>query len=384
MGLRGLFLLPPLDLPTHPYPAAAQLVTWMRLGGKEADGLDLNLAFFRWVVSSADRHAERAAAVLDGLPGEGGALGERLREAFACLEGLPSLDPWEAPPGSRLRAAWALLALAFAPWEGESPLWASHSIQYQGRADPHSSESILQALRTRSLFDLFYDDVLPSRGLDDYGYAGISVPFASQVEPALRLARSLKALRPGLRVFLGGPSASMQLAESRNASLLGFLDGIVVGPGERPMDAVARCLEEDGDLSKVPGLVHLVDGRIERVPLAKPVPLEEVPLPEPVFDRSAYLADGMVEPLRIRLSQGCTWARCAFCNITGHRHLFPLQRPDEEAVFRKVETLARRGERPSTSPTTRPTRRCSSASPAGSSPGRSGSSGRRTCGSPRR
>jgi len=74
------------------------------------------------------------------------------------------------------------------------------------------------------------------------------------------------------------------------------------------------------------------------------VPLDRIPVPDEIFDRSRYFNQAGDSFIRIRLSEGCSWARCAFCNLSGCG-LYPLQRPDEGPMFEKIRTLVDRGEK---------------------------------------
>ena len=144
---------------------------------------------------------------------------------------------------------------------------------------------------------------------------------------------------------LGGNFVGLQLQHAENPDVFRYVDSLGVGDGERLLlDLFEQLDSPRPDLDAVPGLIHLKDGKIHRVPRGPSVPLEEIPPPDEVFDRERYMAPTVDHFLRMRLSEGCSWARCAFCNLVG-TGLFPLQRPDEEKVFEKVRTLVNRGER---------------------------------------
>ena len=97
-------------------------------------------------------------------------------------------------------------------------------------------------------------------------------------------------------------------------------------------------------MSRVSGLVYLEDGRVRRNPRGPFVPLDRIPVPDEIFDRSRYFNPTGDSFIRIRFSEGCSWGRCAFCNLAGCG-LYPLQRPDEGKMFEKIRTLVDRGEK---------------------------------------
>ena len=65
MSRKFILILPPLDLPTHPYPAVPQLVSWLRERGHGVDGVDLNIRFFRWALTK--EKIQKGRVILDRL-----------------------------------------------------------------------------------------------------------------------------------------------------------------------------------------------------------------------------------------------------------------------------------------------------------------------------
>ena len=360
MTRPALLLLSPLDLPTHPYPSLPQLTASLRSAGRDVTPLDLNLEFHHWLVrpprlSALILRARETLARIRRGPDLSGMEEERLKTLRAAIETIDflgarfwaALDPADpAGRGVRLEALSAALGVAF-PLEGGERVHATPlGCQYFGSADPYSSESIVTALSTgRSLFDDFYDDFLPGVLRTEWLFAGISIPFASQCEPGLRMARAIKRLRPRLPVVIGGSYVGMHLGATGEAALFRFVDVMISGEGEVPL---AQLFEEltgpRPDLSRLAGAAFLAEGKVFRTSPGRHLPLSEVPLPDDSLDRSRYFGGPDDSFLRMKLSQGCGWGRCVFCNLTGCG-LFPRDEPDETMTFEKIRSLVGRGAR---------------------------------------
>ena len=226
----------------------------------------------------------------------------------------------------------------------ESVTYEFSAAGYEGEADSCSSSSLLSALSKHSLFDDFFDEYISANVADDYTFAGISVPFFTQCETAMRLGRALKKHIPGIHVTLGGNHVGLHLSLTENPDIFKYADSLIAGDGELPILSLSSALAEGGNISAVQGIVYAVGGKVIRnssIPITSP---EDVFPPEPIFDRARYINPTDDYLTRIRFSEGCSWARCAFCNLP-HSSLYPLQRPDENIMFEKLKTVCARGDR---------------------------------------
>ena len=356
---RCLLVVPPVDLPTHPYPAVVQLATWLRRRGHAVEAVDANVRFFRWAIGAErlERGCGAARELLARLDAgdlspdsETRPLLAEYRRSLGLRERFPGLFESLMDEGSplpvpfRLDAVEAALNLAFAPTFPERVM-TRVSLQYRGRADRFSSASLWEALESRSLLDEFYADLLPALPLDDFDFVGISVPFPQQFEPCLRLCRAIRRSHPRLPLYLGGPAVGIHLQLFPDERIFRLVDGMVVGDGEKPLEAMLAASRRGGVRpEEVPGMVWLDGGEIRRNPLPPPTPLSGVSAPDDVFSREGYLCAPGDPFHRLSLSRGCSWGRCAFCN-TGGSGLFPSQKLPAEEAFRRVKELVARGER---------------------------------------
>ncbi len=121
--------------------------------------------------------------------------------------------------------------------------------------------------------------------------------------------------------LLTGPVPVYQGGELREVDTGRLIDYLIVGEGEAGLESVAGFpasgtgRDTPGPVPsqcRIPGLLHMVDGKLERNPPGAPLDLNTLPLP----DFSDFSLDGYHSPLPVLpylASRGCPWRRCAFC-----------------------------------------------------------------------
>ncbi len=143
---------------------------------------------------------------------------------------------------------------------------------------------------------------------------GFSVCF-NQLLASLYLADRFKAQTDALVVF-GGTSCAGQVGRSL-IERFSQIDYLIDGEGERPLLELCRCLQQP--LRPLPAQVRTRHDHCTGPPTASIERLDELPFP----DYRPYLAEvrrhfnsiPFTPVLPIEFSRGCTWRRCAFCNL---------------------------------------------------------------------
>jgi len=158
---------------------------------------------------------------------------------------------------------------------------------------------------------------------------GLSV-MTFQRRTAERIVALLRALRPSVRVVVGGYDPSLA-PEAYAAEGPAAVDFIVRGEGETTLRELLRALESGAAPSGIPGLWYREGGRFHKNP-ARPVARlaqGELRLPR----RAARVLSGYTllgRPVDVvETSRGCTFD-CSFCSIIELRgrnfHAYPLER----------------------------------------------------------
>ncbi len=218
---------------------------------------------------------------------------------------------------------------------------ASNSLGYLSPWSPYSLQESLEAAHAENtvLEGFFEEHILPDLEESKATLLGLSVAFAEQFHPALRLARLAKEALREVRIFLGGPFGTYHLHSLQKGDLFDLLDGVILGEGEESLDLLLRH-EDEGvrGYPKIPGLLWREEGHIWRNPPGIPKKLESLPDPDfKDFSESKYFFAPQKSILPLRFSRGCWWNRCAFCR--GYTSAYDAPSPEflRSQVLRLLE-----------------------------------------------
>jgi anaerobic magnesium-protoporphyrin IX monomethyl ester cyclase len=149
---------------------------------------------------------------------------------------------------------------------------------------------------------------------------GISVPFFSQLLPALLIALWVRRLRPGVRICLGGQQVMLRHDElAAMTSVRAAVDALCITAGEQPLDRWLAHLVGRASRRDVPGMRWVSAGGVT-VPDRAPT-LHFKDLGAPDYDGlkvRSYLTE--IAAVSVVSCIGCYWGRCIFCSY-GNRSL---------------------------------------------------------------
>ena len=135
---------------------------------------------------------------------------------------------------------------------------------------------------------------------------GLAV-YQVNIRLAMQLAKLIKMCDPSIVVVLGGPQATFMPGEA--LTQMPDVDLIIRGEGEVVIPALVNCLDKQGDIRKVKGIVFRLGVEIyETAPQSFVRNLDKLPSPYQagVFRWSDHTAAAMLT------SRGCTY-NCNFC-----------------------------------------------------------------------
>ncbi|WP_302174521.1 radical SAM protein [uncultured Hydrogenophaga sp.] len=158
----------------------------------------------------------------------------------------------------------------------------------------------------------------------------LSVPFPGAVYAALRIAQTIKAQHPDVRIALGGGYVNTELRDLREPRVFDLVDFVTLDAGERPLLALLEHLQgKRGRQRLVRTFLRNDEGQVQYVNLAEPdVPFEDVGTPTwdgLPLDRYLSLVD-MLNPMhrlwsdgrwnKLTVAHGCYWKKCSFCDVS--------------------------------------------------------------------
>ena len=377
--LRVLSVIPPMTQLNTPYPSTAYLTGFLRSRAIEAVQEDLALALVLRLLSSTG--LEEVALKVDSVtarkrsPSLQAFVAQRNRylntidAVIAFLQGRDStlahriVSRQYLPEGPRFSALDA-----YVDDETGDPLgWAFGALGMQDRAkhlatlylndladvlrdavdsrfefvrygeslaaSQASFEPLALALAApKTLVDLYLEKLtLEAIARHAPTVVLLSVPFPGTVYAAFRIAQTIKAQHPEIKIVLGGGFANTELRELSEPRVFDFVDFVTLDAGERPLLSLLDYLIGKRSQQR---LVRTYcrdreSGEVRYINMIEPeVPFEEVGTPTwdglPISDYLSLL--DMLNPMhrlwsdgrwnKLTVAHGCYWKKCSFCDVS--------------------------------------------------------------------
>ena len=164
---------------------------------------------------------------------------------------------------------------------------------------------------------------------DLYGFGSICSTYPLTV----RIAESVKKLRPNSTIVFGGPQASV--VDVATLTAFPFVDFVLRGEAEISLPALIAELAANGPLHQVAGLTYRDASQVRRNGNA-PVINDLDALPSPAYHLTQYLEGAKAASLE--LGRGCPFS-CTFCSTNDFfRRNFRLRSPAR--VLRDMRAIA--------------------------------------------
>jgi radical SAM superfamily enzyme YgiQ (UPF0313 family) len=187
----------------------------------------------------------------------------------------------------------------------------------------------VEKFRSSDDFAAFLALEIAENAADLYGFSSICSTYPLTV----RIAESVKRLRPNSTVVFGGPQASV--VDVATLTAFPFVDFVLRGEAENSLPALIAELGIGGSLHQVAGLTYRDVSQVIRNPNA-PVIDDLDALPSPAYHLTQYLEGARIASLE--LGRGCPFS-CTFCSTNDFfRRNFRLRSPAR--VLRDMRAIA--------------------------------------------
>lgn len=184
--------------------------------------------------------------------------------------------------------------------------------------------------------EYLFNDIATKIQQRNANYVGFKLWLGRGIKSTIYIAERLKQQFPNLKIYGGGPAATLFTNQVFN--LTDVFDAVTIGEGEWNICDIAEHSIGKRKLESIPNLAHKEGSRIVFTPQHENYSLNQ--LPNPVYDKDVY-PDAHVSNQKIRIvtmdeSRGCN-NKCAFCThgVIGGR---PVRKMDAERV---VEQFAK-------------------------------------------
>ena len=391
---RVLSVIPPMTQLNTPYPSTAYLTGFLRSRGIDAVQEDLALALVLKLFTPAGLEAVRGRALAQPEAQRSGSVHAFLDQfdayrstigpAIAYLQGRDSTLAHRIaargllPEGPR----FAALDAYEDDGSGDPLAWAFGALGVQDKARHlctlylnDLADVLRDAVDERFEFVRYAESLASSQPtfdplaaalaapptlvddlLSDLTLAAIhrhqptlvllSVPFPGSVYAAFRIAQTIKAHHPHIRIALGGGFVNTELRELSDPRVFDFVDFVTLDAGERPVLSLIEHLHGQRGRQRLQRTFVLEDSThpnpppgekgektstatVRYVNFAEPdIPFEDVGTPTwdgLPLDRYLSLLD-MLNPMhrlwsdgrwnKLTVAHGCYWKKCSFCDVS--------------------------------------------------------------------
>ncbi len=181
------------------------------------------------------------------------------------------------------------------------------------------------------IYDRCVDKTKLNKVITDFSpdIVGISVMSSRGLKDAIKVSKQLK--KKNVTVVWGGQLPSMQHNLVLNYN---YVDFVSYGEGEETWKELAECLENNGNIDDVNGLIYKKDGKIVYTMPRDFSDLSKMPISDwSLIDVSKYMQTylGCNKMMYIYSSKGCP-GMCTFCsNMTFHKSTH-RKRPNEYVI----------------------------------------------------
>ena len=157
----------------------------------------------------------------------------------------------------------------------------------------------------------------------------LSVPFPGAMYAALRIAQTIKAKYPKIKIALGGGYVNTELRELTEPRLFDYVDFISLDSGERPLLNILEHLDGKRSVERlVRTFVRNAAGQVQYMNWQEPdIPFEDVGVATwDGLPLNSYLSLlDMLNPMhrlwsdgrwnKLTVAHGCYWKKCSFCDV---------------------------------------------------------------------
>ena len=167
---------------------------------------------------------------------------------------------------------------------------------------------------TTNIFRKYFESVIDKIKAENAEYIGISINSSSQIIAGLTLANMLKK-ETNAHVNIGGNHFGRvtDSLEQYPEFFELFCDSLLVEEGEIPVIELAKYINGEQEIEKVPNLMYVKNGKVQFNDKVEPKKLNELKTPSlDGYDLKAYFTPEIVMPFPA--SRGCYWRKCSFCD----------------------------------------------------------------------
>lgn len=183
----------------------------------------------------------------------------------------------------------------------------------------------------------------------------LSVPFPGTVYGAFRIAQTIKAHDPKIKIVLGGGFVNTELRELTDPRIFEYFDFVTLDAGERPLLALIEFLHGKRSQQRLVRTFVLdrASAKVRYINMVEPdIPFSEVGTPTwdglPLNQYLSLL--DMLNPMhrlwsdgrwnKLTIAHGCYWKKCSFCDVSLD-YIGRYETAEASVLVDRIETIVK-------------------------------------------
>ena len=156
--------------------------------------------------------------------------------------------------------------------------------------------------------------------------------------PVNEMVEFIRRHNSKVKIVVGGPLVSNHIKNSHGEDLKAALDDmgadiyVVEGQGEGTLAQIVECIKQGGDLSTVPNLAYIADGKLHRTKTVT----ENNSLDENFINWTTFPEEEMGATIQTRTARSCAF-KCSFCNYPARAGALTLASLD--VIERELDSM---------------------------------------------
>jgi len=157
---------------------------------------------------------------------------------------------------------------------------------------------------------------------------GITAPFPGNVYGTFRIAQTIRAMNPAIKIAWGGGYPNTELRELKEPRVFDYVDFVSLDSGEIPLLRIIETISGNRNIDTLHKTYTCREGHVKLHVDASVIPLPHTETGTPTYDGLAmdqylYVFDTLNPMHRIwsdgrwnklMVAHGCYWSQCTFCD----------------------------------------------------------------------
>lgn len=324
---KCLLITPPLLEPTGFYPAMPILAGQLYANGFDAKNLDLNIKFFRTILSK--EYIEKTKKIFQEKNIEYDEerinyLSENIDIAIKNYREIYDNNSIKQEAEKLLNEVICFVAT---PYENFNlyelkcveNVWNGYFI------NTWEQIKTLTSTKDNNIFYEFFEKQIEFIKEQNVDFIGITIPFPATRIPALTLAKLLKE-KTDIHISLGGHLIEPYHLDAHPEILEEYCDSVCIGDGEESIVKLVDAIYSHKSIDEISGIITKNTKNYNQN--QQITSMENIA--NPSFDGinfNEYMAAAPIVPIMI--SKGCYWGKCSFCSLGPKYKRYCIKTPQE-------------------------------------------------------